>query len=219
MHTPPEEDSPTDRRFVPSVELFEHSPTGTFQYYFDTDVFHWSDEMFAIHGYEPGEVVPTLELGMSHFLPELREQAAAYWAEAQLISGPRSTYLTLLDARGAQRQVLIVGDQIQHENAVIGVWGIMIDVTSSVRVDSHRLANEAVAASVLGRGVIEQAKGILIGQTGVTADQAFHLISQRSQDTNRKVTALAREIVDRASSIAGGDDQALRTARTIVESF
>ncbi|UUL76751.1 ANTAR domain-containing protein [Pseudarthrobacter sp. Fe7] len=62
-----------------------------------------------------------------------------------------------------------------------------------------RLATEAVAASALNRAVIEQAKGVLMGRTGVTADQAYELMSQLSQDTNRKVHAVAQDIVDRAT--------------------
>ncbi|MEG9250284.1 ANTAR domain-containing protein [Arthrobacter sp. Soc17.1.1.1] len=217
MPTPPQKAKTRTPGDLVPTRLFDDSPTGTFEYFFDTDTFYWSDEMFALHGYEPGQVAPSLELGLSHFPPEIRDQAAAYWQEVRTHGGPLSTYLTLNDAHRTEHKVLIVGDQIRHEDAVVGVWGIMIDVSRSVRVDSAQQARDAVAASARERGVIEQAKGILMGQAGITADQAFHLISQHSQDTNRKVTVIARGLVARASEIADVKDHALATARTILE--
>jgi GAF domain-containing protein len=46
------------------------------------------------------------------------------------------------------------------------------------------------------RGVIDQAKGILMARTGSDADQAFESLRRASQRTNRKVSELAREIVE-----------------------
>lgn len=46
------------------------------------------------------------------------------------------------------------------------------------------------------RGVIDQAKGMLMARDGVSADDAFELLKRASQRTNRKVHDLAQEIVD-----------------------
>ncbi|WP_434993232.1 ANTAR domain-containing protein [Arthrobacter sp. Ld5] len=219
MPTPSDEASSTIPGADARSRFFDTAPTGTFEYYFDTDSFHWSDEMFALHGYEPGQISPSLEVGLSHFPDGVRDQAAAYWHEVRTFGGPLSTYLTLQNAQGAQRQVLIVGDQILQDGGVVGVWGIMVDVSEPVRTDSDRFAREAVAASAAARGVIEQAKGILMGQTGVTADQAFRLLSQHSQDTNRKVSDIARNLVERAAGIGAGNARAFTDARAVVESI
>lgn len=48
------------------------------------------------------------------------------------------------------------------------------------------------------RGVIDQAKGILMARTGGDADQAFDSLRRASQRTNRKVFDLAQEIVESA---------------------
>jgi GAF domain-containing protein len=45
------------------------------------------------------------------------------------------------------------------------------------------------------RGVIDQAKGILMARTGTDADQAFESLRRASQRSNRKVSDLAHEIV------------------------
>ncbi len=46
--------------------------------------------------------------------------------------------------------------------------------------------------------MIEQAKGILIAQTGCSPDEAFTMLRQASQRSNVRVSELAAGIVDRA---------------------
>jgi GAF domain-containing protein len=55
------------------------------------------------------------------------------------------------------------------------------------------------------RGVIDQAKGVLIAQQGFTADVAFDVLKRASQRTNRKVHEIAHEIVDAATRRVGND--------------
>lgn len=51
-------------------------------------------------------------------------------------------------------------------------------------------------AALTNRDIIGQAKGILMQRNGVTAQQAFDLLVRTSQDTNLKVTDVARWLVD-----------------------
>jgi GAF domain-containing protein len=62
------------------------------------------------------------------------------------------------------------------------------------------------------RAVIEQAKGLLVGQTGCTPDRAFDMLSKASQDSNRKLRDIAQSIVDGASK--GNSSQADPPGRT-----
>ena len=43
---------------------------GRFTYRPVTDTWTWSDGIFRIHGFEPGEVVPTTALVMAHIHPD-----------------------------------------------------------------------------------------------------------------------------------------------------
>jgi GAF domain-containing protein len=52
--------------------------------------------------------------------------------------------------------------------------------------------------AMLSRASIEQAKGILIEQSGVTSDEAFELLRRASQRENRKLREIALEIVAHA---------------------
>jgi GAF domain-containing protein len=52
--------------------------------------------------------------------------------------------------------------------------------------------------AMASRAGIEQAKGVLIGESGVTSDEAFDLLKRASQRQNRKLREVASEIVNRA---------------------
>ena len=47
------------------------------------------------------------------------------------------------------------------------------------------------------RAVIEQAKGIIMGQQRCTAVEAFNLLTKASQLENRKLRAIANDVVTR----------------------
>jgi AmiR/NasT family two-component response regulator len=48
------------------------------------------------------------------------------------------------------------------------------------------------------RAVIEQAKGIIMGQRRCTPDQAFAVLTKLSQDSNRKLRDVASALVENA---------------------
>lgn len=179
---------------------FLDCPTGLVEYYFADGVFRWSDGLYRIYGYERGEVVPSMEMVFPHLEPEDRPKVQAYWERVAAVGGPSSIYVSIRDKKNRQHKLLFSADYILEGTTPVGVWGVIVDLTQSIHTDRHQLATEAVAASARNRAVIEQAKGILMGRTGVNADEAFGLISQLSADTNRKVTAIASEIVERATA-------------------
>jgi len=57
-------------------------------------------------------------------------------------------------------------------------------------------ARQNLEIALTTRGIIDQAKGILMARTGRSADEAFESLRRASQRTNRKVSDLAHEIVD-----------------------
>jgi GAF domain-containing protein len=65
--------------------------------------------------------------------------------------------------------------------------------------ESQGQVAEQLQAAMQSRAVIEQAKGILMGQRRCTAAEAFDLLVQVSQDTNRKLRDVAQALVDEAA--------------------
>ena len=49
------------------------------------------------------------------------------------------------------------------------------------------------------RAVVEQARGILMGQRRVSADEAFGILRTLSQTSNRKLRDVAQAVIDMAT--------------------
>jgi len=62
--------------------------------------------------------------------------------------------------------------------------------------ESQKQVADHLERALESRGVIDQAKGILMGQRRCTADEAFQLLVDISQDTNRKLRDVAQTLVD-----------------------
>ena len=58
---------------------------------------------------------------------------------------------------------------------------------------------EQLQDAMLSRAVIEQAKGILMGERRCSAQEAFDILIRLSQDTNRKLREVAQALVDHAT--------------------
>jgi len=179
---------------------FLDCPTGLVEFFFADGEFRWSDGLYRIYGYERGEVVPSMEMVLPHVEPEDRPKVQAYWERVAAVGGPSSIYVSIRDRKDRQHKLLFSADYILAGTMAVGVWGVVVDLTQSIHTDRHQLATEAVAASAVHRAAIEQAKGILMGRTGVDADEAYELISKLSSERNRKVHAIAQEIIDRATA-------------------
>ena len=73
----------------------------------------------------------------------------------------------------------------------------------SRREQLHESAYARLRAQLETMPVIEQAKGILVAQTGCSPDEAFAMLRQASQRSNVRVSELAAGIVDRAVTKPG----------------
>jgi GAF domain-containing protein len=65
--------------------------------------------------------------------------------------------------------------------------------------DATATLAEHMKAAMESRAVIEQAKGIVMGDRRCTADEAFGILTKLSQDTNRKLRDVAAALVARAA--------------------
>ena len=65
--------------------------------------------------------------------------------------------------------------------------------------DTTATLAQQMQAAMDSRAVIEQAKGIIIGDRRCTPDEAFRILTKLSQDTNRKLRDVAAALVARAA--------------------
>ncbi len=171
-------------------------PFGSFSYTPSTGSWRWSDELYRIHGFEPGDVVPTTELLVAHKHPEDAALAVKV-IETTLATGARfSLWHRIVDAHRRVRHVVSVGEGVLDAGGEVAeVRGYMIDVTVVHRAECAQEVDEAVRRSAESRAAIEQAKGILMASLGVTDDEAFAVLRTRSQHANVKVRELAQQLV------------------------
>ncbi|MHA7219425.1 PAS domain-containing protein [Arthrobacter sp. MDT1-48-3] len=121
---------------VEAIEYFVNCPTGIVEHYFESRALHWSDELYRIHGYERGEIVPTLDLGVSHFEPADKDAARSLWESLLSQGGPRSAYLSLRDVTGKARKWIRQRSQLTNRK-VIAISQDIIDRTHQLNQQSR----------------------------------------------------------------------------------
>jgi hypothetical protein len=171
--------------------------TGTFRFAADTLTWTWSDEVYAVYGFAPGDVVPTTELVLSHQHPDDRADVEQFFAEALEGGPPRAWWHRLVDAQGGTRQVVTVcAPTLAEGGGLLGVCGFVVDLTEAVRRATSHEVDEAMEAMAVTRPAIEQAKGALMLTYGLLDEDAFALLRSYSQQANVKVRDVARNVVE-----------------------
>ncbi len=161
----------------------------------------WDDEVFRIHGLQPGTMTPTTEYVLSRKHPEDLPRVAEVLVRAETDGKPFSVSHRLRAADGVERRVLMVCDAgvREGEHAVTAINGYYIDLTEDFRHESEKVAHKAVVESAEHRAIIERAVGGLMVAYGLDPDQAFGMLRWWSQNKNVKVRDLAARLVEAAS--------------------
>ncbi len=170
------------------------SAMGRFRYDRLTDLWWWSKELFAIHGLQEGEVVPTAELLLAHKHPDDRERARTALRQALTDGEPFMLRHRIITAQGEERQVLTLAEGIVANGRVVGLRGYLTDITDAVHLEEEQ-GWESVAKTVEARAAIEQAKGVLMVAYGVTEEEAFALLRGYSNHTNTKLRTVAMQLM------------------------
>jgi hypothetical protein len=175
----------------------------------------WCDAAYEIFGYPAGSVTPSWSLIINHIPAEDSAVTEAAYQLARTRIGPFS-WSHRIHVGDAMRSILMVGETstADGENSInpaalrrselsdhhrgvadLSMAGYVIDLTV-LRVQGARgAANDAVQNSAQQRAVIEQAKGVLMRTFGLNADAAFALLVWHSQRSNRKVHAIAADLL------------------------
>lgn len=170
--------------------------TGRFAYDVLNDRWEWDDDVFAIHGYQPGEVVPTTELFLKHKHDGDRDRVEQTFKQAVATGEPFNLYYRIR-AQGAERRVVVVGEGLRGiDGSVERLVGYYLDLTPEFAAENAAAADAAVAASAAGREMIEQAKGILMLGYGLDSDAAFAMLRWWSRNRNVKVREIAERLIE-----------------------
>lgn len=195
---------PRGQQLSPADAIARHLNVGTFRFWFIGERWEWSDEVARMHGYEPGTVEPTTKLLMSHKHPDDRAHVQEVLDYALQSAESFSSRHRFLDTAGKVHDAIVVADRMHDESgAVVGTAGYYIDLTDTFDEARREVLDEALPDLFESRAAIEQAKGVLMFVYRVSADQAFRVLQWRSQETNMKLRALARQLLADLATLDG----------------
>jgi GAF domain-containing protein len=100
--------------------------------------------------------------------------------------GALNLYATTVDA--------FTSDEIHLGRSFAAQAGVVMAYARSYW--NAKTASEHLEAALAHRAEIEQAKGIIIGATGATPDEAFEILVKQSQHENRKLRDVAIDLVN-----------------------
>ena len=171
--------------------------TGRFVFHVAADKWEWDDDVYAIHGYAPGEVEPTTELIMQHKHEQDRPLFRDTLRQAIADGEPFNVYYRIM-VHDAVRYVVVAGEgqyDADHGGPADRLVGYYLDLTPELEAETSAAANAAVRASAEARDTIEQAKGILMLGYGLDADAAFAMLKWWSRNRNVKVREVAERLI------------------------
>jgi anti-anti-sigma regulatory factor len=177
---------------------------GTFRLLGDGDALVWSEAVYRLHGFEPGEVVPSTGLMLAHChrddRPALESVLRAAPGDPAAGAG-RSARYRLLDAAGQERVVLAVLAPVVDLALAAGALvpgphhGLLVDLGAEISATAARRADDMLAAAIASREVIDQAKGAAMLAYGLDGDAAFEFLRWHSEHLNVKVRTLAERLL------------------------
>jgi len=185
-----------------------------------TERWWWNEECYALFGFAPGEVQPTIGLLRSHTVAEDRPKwrlALEHWDHR---SGTWAAVLAMLDADRRGFDAMVVGSVVDRPGGM--VHGYLVDLSAPVRERAAIEATRQIQEAAASHDTIEQAKGILAAMTGRSVDDSFALLRRTSMDRNIAIRVLARGVVEAAargelaalgldSPLLGGDGRPFTT--------
>lgn len=162
----------------------------------------WSDELFALLGMAPGEVVPSRDVLVWHVHPDQRERVDAALRAAARSDRPVALQYVLVTLAGDELLVdlTVVGQGAAHERVLTG---FLVDADAASRAAVAAQVDDQLRRAVESHAVIDQAKGVLMLVYGIDGEASFELLRWSSQQRNVKLLALAERVVGAAAVIGG----------------
>ncbi|MDR7380504.1 PAS and ANTAR domain-containing protein [Promicromonospora iranensis] len=198
MNTTPRPDElPLDSDIEKALAGGARPPVGRYRLDLATGEWAWSEEVYRMHGFEPGDVVPTTSLMLSHKHPDDRARVDGLLRSASETGQAFSSVHRIVDATGATRTLAVTGQGRRDPDTgrVTELFGYFIDVTKAQREAAAREASASIQASSERRSVIEQAKGVLMVIHGVEEEAAFEQLREASNQSNVPVRDIAYSLV------------------------
>lgn len=120
-----------DRTFRQAERL---ARVGSYRYRLDDAQLEWSDEVYRIHGLEPGEL-PRMNRALDFYAPHHRARAAETLAHTIETGDPFDVEADFITAKGQLRRIRSVGELEIEGGRPIAIVGVMQDVTERYHLE------------------------------------------------------------------------------------
>jgi GAF domain-containing protein len=153
----------------------------------------------CLHALASGEIVPITDMGSERRWPQFAAHATQAGCHSSLSVG-----LPVHESVAGAMNIYATEPQAFDDDAV-ALAQAFAGYAAVALANAHLYDTQATLAhhmqtAMASRAVIEQAKGIIMGDRRCTPEQAFKLLTKMSQDTNRKLRDVAQTLVDRAAA-------------------
>lgn len=187
-----------------ALALGTHLLVGQYRVELATGEWWWSDEVYAMHGWGPGDVEPGLDALRSRKHPDDRARVVRAGTEALRSGRPFSCAHRIVDGHGRARSVVVTGQgRRDARGRVVEIAGYVVDVTPVQREALDREATRAVTRAFVSAAAVEQAKGVLMAVHGVDEPEAAQLLAEAAGANGTPVQEAAAQVM-KALSRAGG---------------
>lgn len=185
---------------------------GRYRVELGTGSWWWSDEVYAMHGWEPGEVQPSLDALRSRKHPDDRSRVVRAATEALRVGRPFACGHRIVDGHGRARSIVVTGQGRRDPHGRSAeIAGYVVDVSPIQREVLDRESDRAVARAFVNQAVVEQAKGAIMAVRGVDEEKATRLLVEAASAASVPVRLAAAQVAG-ALTAAGGMDAAAEDA-------
>lgn len=181
-----------------------HLLVGQYRVELGTGSWWWSDEVYTMHGWAPGEVEAGLEALRSRKHPDDRARVVRAGTDALRSGRPFSCAHRIVDGHGKARSVVVTGQGRRDERGrVVEIAGYVVDVTPAQRETLERESQRAVTRAFVSQAAVEQVKGVLMAVHGVDDVTAARLLAEAAGEAGVPVQETAAQVM-RSLTQAGG---------------
>lgn len=119
----------------------------------DNELF-WSDEVYRIHGFQPGEVTLTLDFALQAYHPDDRDKVVTAISRTQSTRTPFQFEARIVRPNGEIRYIKSFGEIRDEGGESIAMFGIIRDITEKIEAEEQSqlwtyLVNETPEAIVI----------------------------------------------------------------------
>ena len=156
----------------------------------------WSDDAYRIHGFNPGDAIPTTDLLIARLRGADVDEAEAE-AELRSVGHPFSFSRQVIAGHGEVRTVLVTGQVTTDLNTGVEiVTGYFIDLSDVQEDVAARTSSADASASAVRRTSIEQAKGLIMMSHQMGEPDASELLHSRAVASDLHLHDLSFRLLD-----------------------